>query len=221
MESCLDRQQKITDSYFDRWNTKLDEISDKTRVMGQHAASLEQDARQPRLAMVADGPANTKPRERTEGAATAVQAMHGDSSTAQKVQEGSKTSIIFGVKAEPPDLPCREDVLVEGGDAVPKSCLPSLKIRSPTADGGLLSTGEASKATETTVDEPFFQFYSTEKKNSKKKKLWTSIPSTWYDSSFWKLLAAPSGLRVIETKPMQNMTSIQVVLKIVSAPARF
>ena len=85
LKERFDRQQKITDSYFDRWNRKLDESSDETRVMDQHAASLEQDARQPRLAIVADGPVNTKTRERTEGAATAVQAVEGDSCTAQKV----------------------------------------------------------------------------------------------------------------------------------------
>ena len=64
--------------------------------------------------MEADGPANTKTRERMEGAATAVQVMHGDSCTTQKVQDGQKTSISFGVKAEPPDLPCREDVFGRG-----------------------------------------------------------------------------------------------------------
>ena len=53
----------------------MDEI---TRRLERHLASLEQDAREPRLAMVADGPADTKTRERTEGAATSVQAMHGD-----------------------------------------------------------------------------------------------------------------------------------------------
>ena len=80
--------------------------------------------------MEADGPANIKTRERTEGAATAVQAMHGDScTTAQKVQDWPKTSISFGVMAEPPDLPCREDVLVEDGAMAPESCLPSLEMR--------------------------------------------------------------------------------------------
>ena len=34
-------------------------------------------------AMVADGHANTKTQERTEGAATAVQVMRGDSCTAE------------------------------------------------------------------------------------------------------------------------------------------
>ena len=92
----------------------------------QHVTSLEHGARQPRLAMEADGPANTKTRERTEGAAILVQAMRGDSCTAaQKVQDGPKTSITFGAEAEPPNLPCREDVLVEGSDAAPESYHPS------------------------------------------------------------------------------------------------
>ena len=63
---------------------KIEEILNRridvtTRLLEQHATSLEQDARQPRLAMVAGGSADIKTRERTEGAATAVEAMHGDS----------------------------------------------------------------------------------------------------------------------------------------------
>ena len=50
--------------------------------MNQRLIRLEHDARQPRLAMELDGPAETKSRERTEGAATAVQATHGDSFSA-------------------------------------------------------------------------------------------------------------------------------------------
>ena len=134
---------------------------------------------------------NTKTRERTEGAATSVQAMHGDSCTAQKVQDGPKTSISFGVKAESPCLPCREDIVVESGDAAPKSCLPSLEMRTTTATGGLVPTGKSSTATETTFNEQLLRFYATEGTNSKKKKLWTSTPSTWCDSNFWKLLPPP------------------------------
>ena len=127
---------------------------------------LEHSARQPRLAIEADGPANTKTQERTEGAATAVQAMRGDSCTAeQKVQDGPKASITFGMEAEPLDLPCRDDVLVEGGDAAPRSCLPSLEMRSPTAAGSLVPTGEASTATETTSNEPLLLFYAAEEMN--------------------------------------------------------
>ena len=65
------------DSFSDRWNRTLDEISDETRVMDEHVTSLERGAWQPRLAMKADGPADTKTRGRTEGAATAAQAMRG------------------------------------------------------------------------------------------------------------------------------------------------
>ena len=100
-------------------------MDDITRFFYQHAASLENEARQPRLAMEENGPANTKTRERTEGAATAVQAMHGDSFSICRVDPGSKTSTSFGVKAEPTALPCRDDVLVEDGAAALKSCLSS------------------------------------------------------------------------------------------------
>ena len=77
--------------------------------------------------MEADGPADTKTRERTEGTATAVQAMRGDGFSARRVELGLNTnSTNFGVKIEPRALPCRDDVVVESGDAAPESCLPSL-----------------------------------------------------------------------------------------------
>ena len=174
---------------------------------------LEHGARQSRLAMEADGPANTKTRECTEGAATAVQAMHGDSCTAQKVQDGPKTSISFGVKAQPPDLPCREDVLVEDSAAAPKSCLPSLEMRSTIAAGGLVSTGKPSTATETNFNPPHLRFYSTEKTdseaNSKETDLRTSTTYVSYDSSVFRksnLPTAPYCGRVVETKSRQNRT---------------
>ena len=171
--------------------------------MDQRLTCLEYDARQLRLAMDADGPANTKTRERTEGADTAVQVMHGDSYTAQRVQDGPKISACYGVMAEPPALPCRDNIVVENGAAAPKSCLSSLKMRSPTAAGGLLPTGEASITTRTTFSQPPLRLYSTEETNSKK----TSTPYKSYDSSFFRknnLPAAPSCRRVIETKPGEN-----------------
>ena len=71
-EERFDKRQKRLegffdgmDSCFDRWNRKLDEISDETRVMEHHVTSLEHGARQPRLAMEADGHANTKSQERS------------------------------------------------------------------------------------------------------------------------------------------------------------
>ena len=163
-EERFDKQQKRMDiffdgmdSYFDRWNRKLDEISDETRMMDEHVTSLEHGARQPRLAMETDGPTNTNIRKRTEGAAKVVHAMRGDSCTAaKKVQDGPKTLISFGMMAEPPDLLCREDVLVEEGATTPKSCLPSLEMRSATAAGGPVPTREASTVTETPPTSHFF-----------------------------------------------------------------
>ena len=69
VEERFDRQLKIMKSCFE----KMDELSGDWRRMDQRLTRLEHDARQPRLAMEASGPANTKTREREEGAATAVQ----------------------------------------------------------------------------------------------------------------------------------------------------
>ena len=140
--------------------------------------------------------------------------MRGDSCiTAQTVKDGPKISISFGVMAEPPDLPCREDVLVESGDPAPKSCLTSSEMRSSTAAGGLVPTGKTSTATETNFNQPPLRFHLTEETDSdassKERNLRTSTQYALYDSSVFQesnLLPGPSGLRVIETKPMQNMT---------------
>ena len=83
-----------------------------------------------------------------------MQAMCGDRFSARRVEPGPEASTSFGVKAKPPALPCRDDVVVESGDAAPESCLPSLEMRSSTAAGGLVPTGETSTATETTVNKP-------------------------------------------------------------------
>ena len=180
------------------------------RLLEQQLASQEQDAWQPRLAMEADGPANTKTRERTEGATTAVQSMRGDSFSARRVEAGPKTySTSFGMMAEPPDLPFRDDVLVENGDVSPKSCLPPLGMRTTTAAGGFLPTGETSTATKTTFNKSPLRLYATEEANSKERNLWTSAAPAWYDDSSFrrnKLLAAPSCRRVIEIKSRQNRT---------------
>ena len=165
--------------------------------------------------MEADKTANTKTRERTEGAATAVQAMLGDSCTsAQRVQDGLMTnSISFGVKAEPLALPCRDDVVVESGDAAPRSCLPSWEMRSSTVADGLVPTGKASTATETNFNQQPLRFHSTEETDSeassKEPNLRTSTQYASYDSSVFQesnLPAAPFCRRVVETKSRQNRT---------------
>ena len=154
---------------------------------------------------------NIKTRERTEGAegaATAVQAMRGDScTTEQKVQDGPKTSITFGVEAEPPHLPCREAILVEDGATTPKLCLLSLEMRTTTAAGGLVPTGKTPTITETDFNQSPLRFCSTEDTDPEAICDKTSIPYVSYDSnSFWRLLATPYCWRVVETKSRQNRT---------------
>ena len=189
-------QPKMEDVYrmmkeaLDRWDKKLNEISDKmdelSDVMNQHETRLEHGARQPRLATEADGQqADTRTRQRTEGAATAAQAMRGDRFSARRVEPAPKTySTSVGMMAEPPALPCRDDAVVES---------PFLEMRSPSAAGGLLPTGEAFSATRTTLNKPPLRYYSTEETDSKTN--WrTRTRYVSYDSNF--LLAANSFRKI-------------------------
>ena len=196
------------DSYSYRLDKKMDEISEEMRKMNQHVTRLEHGARQLRLAMEADGQADTETRERTEGAATAVQAMRGDCFPARRVEIGPTTnSTRFGVKAEPPALPCRNDSVVECGAAASESYFPFMEMRSSTAAGGLVPTGDPSKASETPLNEPPLRFCLTEETDLKAKNSWTSVPSASYNSSsFRRLSATPYCRRVVDTKPGQNRT---------------
>ena len=98
------------------------------------------------------GQADTKTRERTEGAAKAVQAMHGDSCSASRVDPDPMCSTSFGGDSTgPPALPCsRDDALVGNGAAAPKSCFLPLEMRSLTAANRLLPAGMTPTATRTT-----------------------------------------------------------------------
>ena len=100
--------------------------------MGQRLANLEQNPWQRRLAMEEDVPADKEIHERTEGVATAVQAMHRDSWFANRVDPDPKCSTSFGDKfTEPPALPCSRDDALEGdGSVTVKSCISSLEIRN-------------------------------------------------------------------------------------------
>ena len=134
------------------------ELDEDLRRINQRVASLEQNARQPRLAMEADVTVDKKTRKRTEGAATAVQAKHGDSCSAKIVQAGPKSSTSFCIKAELPAVPRREDILVDIGAAAPKS----LEMHTTTAAGGLLPAGTTPIATRTNSDQPPVWFCPTE-----------------------------------------------------------
>ena len=109
----------------------MDMLADEIRGTRQRLESLEQSARQPRLVEEADVQADKKTRERTEGASTVVQAIHGDSCSANRVDPDPMYSTSFGGDSTgPPALPySRDDALVGNGAAVPKSCLSSLEMR--------------------------------------------------------------------------------------------
>ena len=199
------RRMKLMMSHFEE---HMDKLSD---VIDQHMTRAEHGTRQPRLAMEADGQASTKTRERTGGAATAVQAMRGDCFSARRVEpDPTINSTSFGVKAEPPALPCRDDSVVECGAAAFESCLPSMEMRPSTTAGGLVPTGDASKASETTFNKPPLGFCLTEETDLKAKNSWTSVPSASFDSSSVfqerNLSATPYCRRVVDTKSGQNRT---------------
>ena len=75
------------------------------RNMDQRFTRLVHDAQQQRFAMATDRPANTKTRERTEGAATAVQAKHGNSCPTDRVDPDTMCSTSFGDDCTGPPAP--------------------------------------------------------------------------------------------------------------------
>ena len=157
--------------------------------------------------MKEDGPANTETRERMEGAATALQAVHGDSCSSDWVDPDAMCSTSFGNDCTGPPAPpySGKNALVDNGAAAPKSCLPSLAIRSPIATRGLLPAGETSTVIKMTFNQPPLWLYLAEETNFKK----SLTPYVSYDSSFFQksnLPAAPSCWRDIETKSGQNRT---------------
>ena len=100
----------MMEELFDTSNRKLDELAEEMRVMDQRVGSLEQGARQPRLTMEAGVQADKKTRERTEGAAKAVQVMHVDSCSANRVDPDTMCSTnLGGDSTGPPALPYSGD----------------------------------------------------------------------------------------------------------------
>ena len=170
---------RMVEKLFDKPDRRLEKLTEDLRSMNQRVASLEQDARHPRLAMEEDGPSDTKTRECTRVAAKAVQAYLGDSFSAKRIQDGPKSSTTFGEKVEPPALPCSDDVVIKNGAAMPESCLSPLEMRSPTDARGLLPAVKTSTASTTTFDHSTLWFCQTEK-----TILRTSILSASYDSKF-------------------------------------
>ena len=97
--------------------------------------------------------------------------------------------------------------MIECGDATSESCFPPMEMRSSTAAGGLVPTGDAFKASEITLNEPPLRFCLTEETDLKAKNSRTSVPSASYNSSsFRRLSATPYCRRVVDTKSGQNRT---------------
>ena len=92
----------MIEELFDKSDRKLDELTENLRATDQRVASFEQDARQPRLAMEADVPANIKTRERTEFVAKPVQAMHGDNFSANRVDPDPMPNLFLSIAGMTP-----------------------------------------------------------------------------------------------------------------------
>ena len=151
------------------------------RETRQRSASLEHDdARQPRLAMEADVPTDTKTHKRAEDAA-ADQAKHGDTCSAKRIDPDLMCLTSLGDDStETPALPCcRDDAMVDKGAAAPKPRLSPVEMRTPTAAGGLLSD-TAFSATRPNFYQPPLWFCSTKNIN-----LRTSILYATTYISFW------------------------------------
>ena len=142
--------------------------------------------------------------------------MHGDSSSANRTDPDPMCSTSFGEYCTGhPALPA----LVDNGAAAPKSCLSPLQMRLSTTARGLLPAGETSTATKTTFDHPTLWFCLTEETN-----LRTSTQSVSYDSSFSGRITSllpPLAGGSLRQSHSKIVCSIQAVLKVVSAPARF
>ena len=222
-------QSALADEYREVRNlSKQQEIRLEmiTRLLEQLSECLEHEARQSRLAMEADRPADTKTRERTEGTATAVQAMRGDAFSARRVKSGPNTnSTSFGVKVEPPALPCRDNVVVESRGAASESCLPSLEMHSSTAAGGVVPTCEASTAKETNFNQPPFGFARPRRRIWRRvvRRLQFRPPRTTAAASSRRgtcLLLPIAGGSLTQT-PGKIGLLIQAVHEVTSAPAHF
>ena len=105
-EEFVSDQPALADVYrlfeesFDRWlkimKSRFGQQEKKLRATERRSASLEQDARQPRLAMEADVPSDTKTCQRTEGAAATVQAKYGDNCSVNLVDPDLMCLTSFG-----------------------------------------------------------------------------------------------------------------------------
>ena len=173
--------------------------------MDQRLTRVEHDARQPRLLMEADGPANTKTHERTKGAATAVQAMSGDSCPANRVDPDPMFSTSFGDDCTgPPASPCSEEnTLVNNGAAAPKPCLTLVDAHNNSR------RWLTSRRYDHYSDEDHFPpaaFLVLLDRRDKFENFSSTVYVSFFSSFRWtKKQQPPFWPRVIETKSGQNL----------------
>ena len=92
---------------------------EKTRGTRQRSASLEQDSRQPHLAMEADATSDAKTRNRMEDVAT-ERVISGDNSSAKVDTDPiCLTSFVDDFTGPPALHRSRDDALVDNGAAAP------------------------------------------------------------------------------------------------------
>ena len=170
------------DKSFDNFYELKLENPKKMRATRQRLADLEHDVRQPRLAAKVDVPTVKKTHTGAEEA-PANQAKHGDSCSAKKVDPDPMCLTSFrDDSTEPPALPCRDDVLVNKGAAVPKPCLSPVEMRTLTAAGGLPPASTAFVVTRAIFHQSPLWLCPTEEINFR-----ASIQyATMYFNSFWK-----------------------------------
>ena len=104
-QPTLDDVCRIIKEVFRRLDRKLDVMAKDLKTVDQRVASLEHDTRQPRRALEADGQADTKTRERSEGTTTAVQAVRRDRCSVNRVDPDPMCSTSFGNDCTGPPAP--------------------------------------------------------------------------------------------------------------------
>ena len=158
-------------------------------------------------------------------ALTALYSSHGQKRCAVSACRGypgpMSNSNSFGMMAELPTFPCRDDFVVEIGDAAPKSCLPSMAMRTITAAGGLLPTGKTATETTTFNESPLWltrpRRRIQKRRFSRRLRLHTSRTTAVSGTC---LLPPPAEGSSRQSQDKIGR-SIQVVIKVISAPARF
>ena len=124
------------------------------------------------------------------------------------------------MKAEPPALPCRDDVLVENGAAASKSCLSPFEMCSPIATGGLLPTSEASTQRRgPPLTSHLFGFTRPGRRILRRHQF--NTPRTTAASGGITCLLPPLAGGSLKQSRRKIGCSILTVLRVVSTPARF